>query len=109
MDPLTYRRGVEDLPLFAAAGEPDPERQIERLVPIARELAERAGAHGVTVSDIRIAAENRGLLTGEERGRRLSWLARVPRAAGLRPVPGAFRRSAVARSHANLHQVYVAP
>ena len=35
---------------------------IATLVPLARELAERAGAHGVTVSDLRLTAVQRRLL-----------------------------------------------
>lgn len=93
------------LPLWAEPGEPDEQRQIDRLVPIARELAAKAGAQGITVSDVRIVAEARGLLTGEERGRRLSYLGKVMEAAGLAKT-GDFRRSDIPRSHGNLHAVW---
>lgn len=82
-------------------------RQIERLAPIAAELANRAGPHGITVADVRHAAVQRGLLTGEERGRELSYLHAVPKAAGL-IATGGTRRSFIARSHANRHTVWVA-
>jgi hypothetical protein len=64
--------------------------------------------HGVTASDIRIAGVNRGLLTGEERGRTLSWLSKVPAAAGL-VTTGNYRRSDVPKAHGNLNAVWVLP
>lgn len=93
-------------PQWASAGEQDIERAIERMAAIARELGEKAGERGVTVSDVRITAENRGLLTGEERGRRLSYLGTVMKRAGLEPTEE-FRRSDVPKSNGNLHRVYV--
>ncbi|NUO62449.1 MAG: hypothetical protein HOQ11_10185 [Gemmatimonadaceae bacterium] len=83
----------------------DAKRDIERLAPIARALAEDAGRRGITVADVRHEAERRGILTGEERGRRLSFLGSVMKAAGLVPT-GEWRRSDIPRSHGNLHQVY---
>jgi hypothetical protein len=83
-------------------------RDIERLTPLAAELAERAGERGITISDLRIAAENRGLLTGEEQGRRLSFLGQVMQRAGLAK-NGRYRRSDVPRSHGNLHAEWVSP
>lgn len=84
----------------------DTARTIERLVPIARELAARAGRHGICVADVRLAAVQRGYLTGEERGRRLSFLGAVMRKAGLVQT-GDYRRSVIDRSHGNLHAVWV--
>jgi hypothetical protein len=81
---------------------------IAALVPLARELAHRAGPDGITVSDLRLYAVQRGLLTGTETGRRLSYLGAVLKAAGLIPT-GGYRRSAVGKSHGNLHRVYRAP
>ena len=80
---------------------------ITRLVPLARELAVRAGADGVTVSDLRITATQRGLL-GASSGRRLSFLGAVMRAAGLVPTDR-YRRSDVPASHGNPHRVFVLP
>lgn len=80
-------------------------RDVERLVPVARELATSAGADGVTVGDLRTAAVARGLLTGEERGKRLAFLGGVMRAAGL-VRSEEYRRSSIDRSHGNLHVVW---
>lgn len=77
---------------------------IERLVPLAKQLAEKAGDAGVTVADVRLLAERRGLLP-ESKGRRLSWLGAVMQRAGL--VPTGWRRSFLAKSHGNLQRVYV--
>jgi hypothetical protein len=100
-------RGTSGLDLWTQAGETMVERQLERLIPIAKELAQKAGCHGVTISDVRICAVNRGVLTGEEAGKRLSYLGSVMEAAALVPTDG-FRRSSIPKSHANLHRVFVA-
>ena len=80
-------------------------RDIERLIPLALELAAKAGEHGVTVSDLRLYAVKRGILTGAEEGRKLSYLGKVMEAAGLRNTK-TFRRSVTARSNGNLHAVW---
>lgn len=80
---------------------------IQRLAPLARELADAAGPDGITVSDLRVAAVARRLLTGQERGRELSWLGAVMTRAGLVRTDD-YRRSDVERSHGNLHRVFVA-
>lgn len=134
MDPMFYQGRVkraaanqtEGLDLFEqppdvvpSASEPEgadrpmtPEernqRDIDRLVPLARELAQKAGRHGVTVADLRTHAVNRGLLTGEEQGRRLSFLGSLMKAAALHPTPS-FRRSHIDRSNGNLQRIWVAP
>lgn len=79
--------------------------EIEALVPLALELARKAGPDGITVSDLRVTATQRGLI-GESRGRSHSWLGAVMKAAGLTPTDR-YRRSDVPASHANLHRVYV--
>lgn len=58
--------------------------EIALLVPLARRLAAAAGARGITVDEIRIAAEGCAppLIAGSQ-GRALSWLSAVPLAAGL--------------------------
>jgi hypothetical protein len=88
----------------------DPVRDLleKNLVRIAQELAMRAGKHGVTVCDIRIHAEQRGLLTGEERGRQLSWLCLIPRKAGLKST-GQVRPSTRPRAHGNFQRTWVLP
>lgn len=83
-------------------------RDAERLTEIARDLAQRAGHHGITVANLRHAGEQRGILTGEERGRSLSYLGTVMRRAGLVPT-NQMRRSDIPRSHGNLQRVWVAP
>lgn len=101
--------------LFAAAAEASAtlaqlqREHLERaLVAIALELARKAGPAGVTVADIRITAEQRGLLTGHEHGRQLSWLNRIPKAAGLERT-GELRSSTRKKAHGNLQRVYVLP
>ena len=85
----------------------DARRDIERLVPIAQELARIAGPHGITIANVRHAAEARGLLTGAERGRRLSFLGAVMKAAGLVATED-YRRSDIPRSNGNLHRIWIA-
>jgi len=115
-------RGTADLPMFAQAPEPprqsetytqaqrnaDVRAWLETLVPLARELARKSGAHGVTVSDVRITAVNRGLMTDEESRTRGSALGQLMKMAGLVETPE-FRRSSIGRSHSNNHRVWVAP
>lgn len=79
--------------------------EIECLIPLARELAQKAGPAGITVSDLRLYAVQRGLLTGQERGRELSYLGAVMRAAGL-TATDEYRRSDIGKSHGNLHRAY---
>ena len=78
---------------------------IARLIPLARELAARSPT-GVTISDVRLYAQQRGLLSGTERGRQLSFLGAVMQKAGLTPT-GEWRRSSILKSHGNNHRVYV--
>ena len=95
----------------APAGAPTspPREQLEKqLVTIAKECARKAGAHGCTVADIRIFAQQRGLLTGEEAGRALSWLYQIPKKAGL-VATGQVRPSTLPRAHGNFQRVHVLP
>jgi hypothetical protein len=80
--------------------------EIQRLRPLVLELAEKAGESGITVSDVRLYAVHRNLLTGSERGRSLSWMGALMKAAGLVPTDRT-RRSEIAKSHANRHTVWV--
>ena len=110
---------TEDLPLFAPtptqvglakrdATASKNARNIERLIPLTLELAAKAGEPGITVADIRVAAVQRGLLTGAETGRTLSWLGALPQAAGLVRT-GVYRRSFLARSNGTLQMAWRAP
>ena len=83
-------------------------RDLDRLVPLARELAEKAGEYGVTVADLRIYAVNRGYLTGQESGRQLSYLGSVMRHAGL-VATDRWRRSQIPKSHGNAQVVWRSP
>lgn len=82
--------------------------EIAALVPIALELARKAGAHGVTVADVRLTAVQRGILTGQETGRALSYLGKVMEAAGLERT-GRYRRSHLISSHGNLQAEWRVP
>ena len=77
----------------------------DRLVALARELLQRAGAHGCGFDDVRIAAETRGWLTGEERGRWLSVGDAIMRTArGKRGQVIGYRRT----KHRNGHRRRIA-
>ena len=80
---------------------------IARLVPLALELAAKAGQGGCTVSDLRVTATQRGLL-GASHGRSLSYLGAVLKAAGL-VATDRYRRSDVPQAHGNLGKVWIAP
>jgi len=88
--------------------EADVARDQQRLATLAGELALKAGRHGVCVSDLRIAAENRGILSGEESESRMRALnlGAVMRRAGLFATKQ-YRRSDVGRAKRNLNQIYV--
>lgn len=88
--------------------EADIARDVERLTTLAGELALERGKHGITVSDLRLAAETRGILTGKESEGRMKALnlGKIPRKAGLYPT-GEFRKSRIKRAHKNRNQVYV--
>jgi hypothetical protein len=87
--------------------EADIARDVERLTTLAGELALKAGRHGVTVSDLRLAAVRAEILTGGESASRMKQLnlGAVMKAAGLF-ASGMYRRSDVGRSHGNLHSVW---
>lgn len=92
---------MSDLPSLFAAPDRKAEirRLIARLTPLAKELSERSAV--IAVDDLRIVAVQRGILTGGETGRTLSFLPAVFQAAGLEPT-GQYRRSSIPRSHGNL-------
>lgn len=83
-------------------------RKIERIKPLWRELAEKAGPAGVTASDVRLVAQQRNILTGAEKGRELSYLPAAANRAGLIPTDRT-RRSVIKRSHGNRHTIWVLP
>lgn len=78
--------------------------EIQALIPLARNLAWKAGRDGVTVGDIRLYAEQQGLLAPGS-GRQLSWLFAVPKAAGLFPTDR--HRLCPQPKSRNLHRIYV--
>jgi hypothetical protein len=82
--------------------------EIAALAPIARELAVKAGPLGIIAADVRLAGVQRGILTGTETGRELSYLPAVMRAAGLVST-GQYRKSQIPKAHANPNLVHVAP
>jgi hypothetical protein len=73
--------GAEQFPI--EFDYPTSERDIERCVEIARALAWKHGKAGITMEDVREEAVKRGVLTGQEQGRRLSFLGVVPKRAKL--------------------------
>jgi hypothetical protein len=79
--------------------------RVKLLVPIAQELAQRAGPQGITVANLRLEAVRRGILSGEEQGRALSFLGAVMRKAGL-TATNDWRRSHISKSHGNAHRVW---
>jgi|SRR5665213_2284141 len=81
---------------------------IERLAKIAETLAYAAGTKGITVSDVRLEAFRKGILTGYESGRQLSYLGSVPPAAGLVKTKQT-RRSNLAVTHRVRQVVWLHP
>src|SRR5689334_20969802 len=80
--PSAMDLGMEALKRISAHNED----MIRLLVPLAQELAQQAksrGRDGITTTDLRIAAVERGILTGQEKGKTLSYLGSVMRRAGL--------------------------
>ena len=94
--------------MWTAASRAKYTAEIEALKPIARQLADEAGEQGVTVADLRLAGVERGLIPETSKGRQLSYLGSVMRAAGL-VATGIVRRSNIERSHGNRHTVWRAP
>ena len=90
-----------------AAAKRERQDAIERLVPLAQELAQMAGDNGITVANLRHAARHRGLRLPGGDDRALSFLGVVMRRAKLIATKH-FRRSDVTGSHGNAHRVWVA-
>jgi hypothetical protein len=112
------RTTTESLPLFDASASIEAgmaardetaarhSAEIQKLVPLAQELAQRSPE--ITVSDLRLFAVQRGLLTGTERGRELSYLGKVMEAAGLVGT-GKYVRSSIVKAHGNLNATWRLP
>lgn len=77
---------------------------IDRLVPIARELARHAGSDGITVSALESEAGARRIDLGESP----DWLGAVMQAAQLVST-GQYRRSVIPKKHGNLQRVWLHP
>jgi hypothetical protein len=85
--------------------EQEVKEAIATVAPRLRALADRKGAFGVTAFDTRRLAIAAGRCTGAEKDQRaLSWLAAVPKAAGL-VATGRTRTN----GQRNAQQVYVSP
>jgi hypothetical protein len=86
------------------------------LVELMKVMARQRDLFGVTIGECvykyeeetgrRVGGEPRA--TKQEEQRQTSWLARVPKIAGLKAT-GDFRRSPVKRHHGSLHRVYCWP
>lgn len=103
-EPTATEVGLEALAKTAARAK--NAALIATLVPVARELAGAAGFEGVTVSHLREVAIDRGILTGAEQGRTLSFLGAVMKAAGLLNT-GRRRRSHLRVTHGIAQTVWV--
>ena len=88
--------------LERTASRPKNQALIEQLVPLAQELAREARLDGITCTDLRAAAERRGILTGQEE---THFLGAVMRAAGLRNTQ-TFRRSSRESTHGRPQYVW---
>lgn len=83
-------------------------RLMPRLIPVAKRVGELAVDRRATVADLRHAAVKDGVLTGEEEGKRLSFLHEVFPKAGFEKT-GQYRRSDIPKSNSNLHVVWYLP
>lgn len=92
----------EQIDLWAKPNADVHAADIEKLKPLALELARKAHPHPIIWADVRLTAVQRGLLTGRETGKDLSFGGAAMRAAGLVPT-GQYRRSHIEKSHGNLH------
>lgn len=80
---------------------------IERLAPLMRELALKSLRAGVTIGDLRCYLLKTNILPVKGKGRELSWLCAVPRAAGLLPTDR--RRMCDLPDSRNDHRVWLHP
>ena len=102
---MKHEPSREQIDLWARSSASRHSHRITLLVPVVRELAQKAGDAGVTVSDVRLTAVQRGLLAAEAKGRELSFLGALCRMAGLIPTERT-RRSTIDQSHGNRHTVW---
>lgn len=87
-------------PLHSHPTETDRRRQaaleqdLRLLVPIARRQARKAGVHGITVENVKRAAESAGILLGStDRGYLSTLFGSVMLKAGLKPIKGRYART----------------
>lgn len=105
---------MTDLPLFAPLSEDDIKAAAlairARLVPIAQELALKAGRGGISSSNVRIAAVLRGILSGKESEHFMNLInvRSVMHQAGL-VATREWRVSAVRQAKGSPNRVYVVP
>jgi hypothetical protein len=118
--------GTEGLPLFGgplatlppsgnaqAIGEAGLQRTTEKqaawleaLVPLAQYLAREQGE--ITMTDVRKAATEVGLMTGAETPGQLSALGSLGKLAGLRPT-GRYKKSDLDSTHARPQMIWSRP
>jgi hypothetical protein len=104
----TREPSPDQIQLWSTQSASKHSHRIALLIPIVRTLALKAGDSGVTISDVRLTAVQRGLLAAEAKGRELSFLGALCRMAGLIATERT-RRSTIDASHGNRHSVWVLP
>lgn len=95
-------------PVSVISTDTSAVKRAERIAKLAESLARDAREVGITVSDVRMEAYRKGILTGAERGRTLSFLGTIPLLAGLVKT-GRYTRSTLNVTHGNLQMVWVHP
>lgn len=71
-----------DPPHVPHTADPDTDRLVERAALIFRAFLQRRGYEGGFLGECREEFKRNGIITGGEAGRTLSWMSRVPKAAG---------------------------
>lgn len=93
---------------WAAKSAGKHEREIQALVPLVLDLARKAGRSGITVDNVLLAANHKGLMPLMGNGRQHSFLGAVCRAAGLRTT-GERVRSEIEGKHGNWRSKWALP
>jgi hypothetical protein len=99
---------AEQLEFVTESNKEYAARMLPRLIPIARMLAALAHDHRVSAADVRRVAEDWHILTGEERGRRLSFIHEVFPKSGLLATD-VYERSDHPKAGRNLNRVWYLP
>lgn len=102
---------MSELPsLFAAT---DRKTQVRRLigesVPVLQRLAGMAKLHGLIAEDLRLALQDKGLVTGEEKDQRFyAWIPAAFHAADLVPTTRTRKPRVLKKGHGKPQRVFVA-